>query len=350
MGSTVGTRPNHYELLGLTPTASREEIDEAFAHAMRRPHLMTEVADIGVAFDTLRSASKRRAYDEALGLQREREPRPGPPPAMSFRVSARLAAIASAEPLASPSLLPTAPVAQPQPRPEPVPQPGPQPAPRPQPRPEPLAELWRDLPEAEFGPRIAPRRRSRRLPEVDEVTGGWKYAAFAFGSVLVGVVMVAAWAGAHAQDPGDSDERAPMMAVKHHAADPARVDAGLELKPEAAPSTPLVAQWNRRPARRQRTSVQRLARMDETLATSPQEQAPSDATPTDAPTPAPAVPASLPLPNSVVAHTIDRIGYACGSVALAAATGQHGAYKVTCTSGQSFEAKPVHGRYRFRRL
>lgn len=344
MGSTVGTRPNHYELLGLEPTASREEIDEAFALAMRRPHLMTEVAEIGIAFDTLRSASKRRAYDEALGLRREPEPPPSPQPAMSFRVSARLAAIASAEPLAPPSVVPTAPRVQP-PRPEPIPDPRPDPAPRL----EPLADLWRLPPEAEFGPRIAPRPRSRRL-DAEERPTDWKYPLLAFGSVLLGVVVVAAWAGAHAQDHA-SPETVAAAPLKHHAAAPAPVQADLKPLPEAAPSAPPPAgRIRHRPAMRERISGERLAGIDETLASPPQEQAPGDAPATDVPAPPPAVSASLPLPNAVVARTIDRIGYRCGSVASAAAAGAPGAYKVTCTSGQSFEAKPVRGRYRFRRL
>jgi hypothetical protein len=60
----------------------------------------------------------------------------------------------------------------------------------------------------------------------------------------------------------------------------------------------------------------------------------------------------MPLPNKVVARTIERIGYSCGAVASTAPVegGAAGVYKVTCTSGQSYQAKPVNGRYRFKRL
>ena len=34
MGSTVKLRPNHYEVLGLTPGASSDEIAQAFAKAL----------------------------------------------------------------------------------------------------------------------------------------------------------------------------------------------------------------------------------------------------------------------------------------------------------------------------
>jgi hypothetical protein len=68
--------------------------------------------------------------------------------------------------------------------------------------------------------------------------------------------------------------------------------------------------------------------------------------------PAKAVAADMPLSSSLVARTIDRIGYACGEVASTAPVeGEaQGVYRVTCSSGQSYQATPVHGRYRFRRL
>jgi hypothetical protein len=59
----------------------------------------------------------------------------------------------------------------------------------------------------------------------------------------------------------------------------------------------------------------------------------------------------MPLPKAVIARTIGRIGYPCGQVASTTAVdGASGAFKVTCTSGHSYRAAPVRGRYRFRRL
>ena len=61
--------------------------------------------------------------------------------------------------------------------------------------------------------------------------------------------------------------------------------------------------------------------------------------------------ASLPLSKATIARTIGRIGYACGSVASTSAIdGQSGAFKVTCTSGDSYRASQVRGRYHFKRL
>ena len=64
------------------------------------------------------------------------------------------------------------------------------------------------------------------------------------------------------------------------------------------------------------------------------------------------VAAKPPLPNSVMARTIERIGYSCGRVtAVTSVEGPTpGVFRVTCTSGASFRAAPVNGRYRFRRF
>jgi hypothetical protein len=64
------------------------------------------------------------------------------------------------------------------------------------------------------------------------------------------------------------------------------------------------------------------------------------------------VSASMPLPGRVIARTIQRIGYSCGQVASTTAMEGSGAgvFKVTCTSGHSYQATPIRGRYHFRRL
>jgi hypothetical protein len=58
----------------------------------------------------------------------------------------------------------------------------------------------------------------------------------------------------------------------------------------------------------------------------------------------------MPLSNALIARTIGRIGYACGQVASTAPVdGSAGMFKVTCTSGHAYQARPVGGRYRFKR-
>jgi hypothetical protein len=61
-------------------------------------------------------------------------------------------------------------------------------------------------------------------------------------------------------------------------------------------------------------------------------------------------PAAMPLPSFVIARTIGRIGYSCGAVSSTTAVeGSRGVFKVTCTSGDTYKATPVNGRYHFRR-
>jgi hypothetical protein len=57
----------------------------------------------------------------------------------------------------------------------------------------------------------------------------------------------------------------------------------------------------------------------------------------------------MPLPGPVIARTISRIGYPCGEVASTSTGDGPGVFKVTCTSGHSYRAAPVGGRYRFKR-
>ena len=81
MGSTVKLRPNHYEVLGLTPGASGDEIAQAFAKALSdlRPRPFGSLAEVTVAYEILRDRSKREAYDISLGLKPKPKP-PAPPP------------------------------------------------------------------------------------------------------------------------------------------------------------------------------------------------------------------------------------------------------------------------------
>jgi hypothetical protein len=58
----------------------------------------------------------------------------------------------------------------------------------------------------------------------------------------------------------------------------------------------------------------------------------------------------MPLPNRVIARTIQRIGYPCGQVASTIPGETPGVFTVSCTSGHSYQAAPVRGRYRFRHV
>ena len=74
MVTTVRSRPSHYEVLGLTPTATSDEIAQAFVRRMSlfRARPLADVAQVTSAYETLRNPEKRREYDRSL------EPKPEP--------------------------------------------------------------------------------------------------------------------------------------------------------------------------------------------------------------------------------------------------------------------------------
>src|SRR5688572_29913575 len=78
MVSTITSRPNHYEVLGLTPQATDEDIARAFAREAGpyRPRPLEELARISLAYETLRDPAKRRAYDASLAPDLKPEPVP----------------------------------------------------------------------------------------------------------------------------------------------------------------------------------------------------------------------------------------------------------------------------------
>src|ERR1700752_3429793 len=77
MVSSVKSRPDHYETLGLTPKASDHDIEEAYADFVARirksprmhPRQVVELSrGVLAAYKTLRDPIKRREYDTSLGL------------------------------------------------------------------------------------------------------------------------------------------------------------------------------------------------------------------------------------------------------------------------------------------
>ena len=341
MASTVKSRPNHYEVLGLTPTASTDEIARAFAMEISifRPHGFGGIADVTVAYETLRNPARRRAYDSALGLNAKREPepahllsssgvggasflgRPGPfaepaePPAKSETtpfIAAAPRELASPEPLRKTAEAAT-----------------------PQPQPQPRFEALSTSEDADLG---------------EEGSTPWKRIGIAAGGVALAVGILGAWAGWMTGNGAvPQPDRAAKVALPppttFAVGDPAQAGAALPVEqPRAArPKRPTLAAA---PPERHRPAS-RLASLDEQLAEP--VAAPADAPATEA-APVSPVAASLPLSNGVIARTIARIGYPCGEVASTTAGSNPGVFTVTCTSGHSYQAAPVRGRYHFRRL
>lgn len=370
MVTTVRTRPNHYETLGISPTASSEEIVRAFAKeiSVLRPRAFGGISDVSLAYETLRDPYRRRAYDESIGIlpkpapksstwafpstygaytQRApvAHPKPQPqPPAESGRASF---IAASLKELADPSPLGTskntAPPTEPTPKAEVAPTPSPEPR---------------------LDERPAPPVFVEPPSHVDAPVADWKRTGAIAGGLVAAVGVLGALAGLQAGDDiqaAQQSDRQVTVALPRPAPSPKAVpDPGVSMAlAEEAPARP-----------RRTTSVSRSrgepvpqlgrALSDEEIA----ELAPVDVGQRAQPmevaseqvvaetSPVEAVPASMPLPNKVVARTIQRIGYACGSVASTTALQGEapGTFKVTCTSGHSYRAAPVRGRYHFRRL
>lgn len=358
MASTVLTRPTHYDTLGLEPTASLAEIERAFAWGVSpfRPRPIGGVAQVSIAYQTLRDPERRRAYDESIGIKPE--PKPAPRPlhsGASFRVAAplhpaeRFAAVAPApQPeRAVGSFIAASLRASPEPQPEPSAAAMPTPPP-----PPPPVELPR-----------APVRASA-LPEDEAGETGINRTALGVGGAVLAVILVGAWAGLEAGDPGDAGEAKAELSTALPKARPVTSAAAADPAPSAVEAAP-----QRRPlafASLRTRHARAAARPAAVAAASPPahhsyyETTGADGTPEIAvaeepaaattAAPAEATPASMPLPSRVVARTIHKIGYPCGQVASTSAVdGAPGVFNVTCTSGHSYRAAPVHGRYRFRR-
>ena len=358
MGSTVKARPNHYEVLGLTPAASEQEIAQAFARGMSlfRPHTFGTLAELSVAYETLRDPVRRRAYDATLA------PKPEPKPRLE---GWHFVGSASAGPVVRPRIDPLH-------RPARQPDPSPPPEPAVDPRLAAIAASVRELAKkAESSSPATPEPQRPRPPEqinvpvhieppVAEQPFEWRRPALAIGGFVAVAGLVGALAGLSVKD----EAQQPALSVALPAAKPhPNLVPSASVAPAAARPTepelsfravnPVAETRRGPPAHRAKSWPQEVARQIQVADTAPAESQP-DAAAADPLAPAPAaapVAASMPLPNRVIARTIERIGYACGDVASTTAVeGALGTFKVTCTSGHSYQAAPVRGRYHFRRL
>lgn len=394
MVTTVRPRPSHYEVLGLTPAASEQEIAQAFARKMSlfRARPLADVAQATAAYETLRNPEKRREYDRSL--EPKAEPKPEP-----LRWSFALAQPAWKPFITSvqtnPMVTQPAKVAQ---APEPYVTTEPEPEAMPDPRVASIAASLRQLakPGSSEAPgavgqqpepvrpagsverkldlgaetprrpehksdagveqliqqiRIAGRAEKESLRDGEQRGPDWKRPVFAAGGLILGVGILGGIAGVSA---GGAAHDSVTVAIP--AAKPAQRVAETAVVPiqaaiEAQAGRPIRTQVAA--ARTPRThslpkpgfAENELVQLSPAVASAPAETADLASEPAAAR----AIPASLPLPNHVIARTIDRIGYSCGSVAQATAVDGQGAFKITCSSGQSYQAAPVGGRYHFRR-
>ena len=350
MVDTMQRRPNHYELLGLTPGASDDEIARAFARELGRPRAFGGIAEVSVAYETLRNGSKRRAYDAAIGLRQE--PTPAAAVKATWAESPYLLR-ASAHPAEPPAARPAGPTPA-RSEPEPKTEAGPAPfiAARLQElaAPEPLNRTERQaapLPKLNLNP--DPNESESQDPGDGIVQ--WRRLAIPAGVLLLAVGAGGAWTGWQSRGGGMPSERAAMLAAPPttftFSDPPAAVP--VRVLDEARPLQPKAPSRAAEPMRRRPATQSRLAKLEQQLAEpSPAEPVPAVLAADS--TPAAAIPAALPLSSAVIARTIGRIGYPCGKVASASQSDSAGVFTVTCTSGHSYRATPIRGRYHFRPL
>jgi len=377
MVETISKRRTHYEVLGLTPAATSQDIEQAFARAFGcfRPHTVGGLADLTVAYQALRNPAKRRAYDRSLGLEPEKSPQPSPG---LWRIGGQ---VMTATPvMRPPAVRPAVPEPQVEARADPVPPATPEATPqvpfiaaalRDLASQEPLRERLEALsrpqekppakPEIEPGgmPQASDDRRVHLSLEADAdkpeaAPIPWQRAGIIVGGLTAVVALLGAWAGwesVSGAEPVENGAQAVLPPPTTYTVSDAAAGT-----PDPALDAPVAApvrrsdQVSARAAPARPRPTPRIADIGQHLSDAPAAPAETAAV-ASAPAEAPAiVSASLPLPNRVIARTIERIGYPCGAVASATAGAAPGVFKVTCTSGHSYQAAPVRGRYHFRRV
>ena len=368
MGQTVTARPSHYDVLGVTPDASSDEIVRAFAREMSKPRAFGGLADVSIAYEVLRNPERRRAYDASIAPERKPEPDPQAEPvrrphalhARPHFIAATLPEVGAAgvpEPIVEERKLEIAPIDK---------------ANKPSLPPffaNALREIADPAPLSKADtPPTAPRRREIKsedapapIPRVmiepmfsEEGVAPWKRIAIPAGGAILAMAIIGAWAGSRGKTEPSIDAKAETALiappttfdVRDPAADtPAKVADDVP-PPPVETAVPLHRTTRTTHLAKAKPPSQ-LADLDQQLAEPAPGPAAEQAPATDAPK---TIAPSMPLPNSVIARTIGRIGYPCGSVASTTAGGAPGVFTITCTSGHSYKAAPVHGRYRFSKV
>jgi hypothetical protein len=352
MGSSVTTRPNHYEVLGLKPTASDKEIAAAFAREIGRPRAFGGLTQLSIAYEVLRDPAKRRAYDDSIGVKPEPLPRAARPSIVQFSGSAHFigAAIAGPGGLRDHGRPPHL---EPLREPEPV---------------APLAAVPSE-PEPMVEPEIASANRALPGFEPDRALGysdgqiQWKRPVVILGTLVGTAGLIGAWVGSVAGSDAQADpaERAVTVALPKAKQAP-RMEQAAATEWVAAEVQPERSRTNSAAVRRIRSapvqqpralSAQELEELAPVEIARPANAFVEQATAQVAEVaPVQAAAADMPLSNATIARTIHRIGYSCGQVASTSAVegGAPGVFTVTCSSGATYRASPVRGRYRFKRV
>lgn len=336
---TEKARPTHYDLLGISPRATSEEIARAFASrgGIYQPHSFGGLAELCVAYETLKDPNKRTAYDASIGLKREQTP-------PSLAAGARWAAVAQAAKPAAPRERPVTPEQPPA-------------AARPA-LPLGSASDSHVRPEPRIGRGDPPYAVLEHDLGVETRPVDWRKVGMALGAVVVaacGMGGLAGWWSASSISEAATPAKSVSLSIP--VAEPQPTAPILDAAPAPASGLPIRQVERPKAATPRLNSAERMPVAPEPSTTERTFQEdpaqPSLVEQADPLSPAAsASTASMPLPNKVIARTIQRIGYSCPSVSsIEPIDGEaDGVRKITCSSGQSYQASPVNGRYRFRRL
>ena len=346
MASQAGLLSNHYDVLGLSPSASQDEIGGAFARALARfaAHPVAAKLHLYEAFGVLREPDKRRAYDRSIGLEAEIPTHftylVPPGSGSTFSVAARAVSV-EPEPVAAP----VAAIETVRPTVEHV---------------EAEEADLRQLVETIRADGRAGKdalRRSERQPQ------DWRRMGIAAGALILGAGLIGGIAGVSANEPSSEDVLAdtpPTPSAYLKGSAPSRdfdAEAEAQVRAENQAAARIAA-----PVKNERTISPLLVPPELQGATvpkpavvvaeaKPEPMAVASAVDPLAPEPeaASAVTAArMPLPNATIARTIEKIGYPCGAVASIAPV-EGAVFKVNCSSGHAYRAAPTGGRYRFKK-
>ena len=380
MASQAKLQSNHYDVLGLSPAASQDEIGGAFAAALSKlaAYPMAGKLHLYEAFGVLREPEKRKAYDRSIGLA------PEPPAHATFVVpqeagilfgvaaqgtdKSRPAVRAFDEPLRLPveAELKPAPV-------EPV---EPVVAQAPEPEVVPAAPVSRDATnEADLYQlveriRADGRSEKRSLTISQKRPQDWRRFGIAAAALVVGAGIlggIVGVSGGGSPSPEDAIADAPLPTPSPYLSGTApsrdfdkEAEAQVRAENEASAKRRLAAATPDDKINpllippEIRDEAPKLSKVAPVAVPAVAE--------TEAPTGAadPLAPqlevastggtAQLPLPKATIARTIEKIGYPCGSVSsIDTVDAGGGVFKVSCSSGNAYRASPTNGRYRFKK-